>query len=259
MLIDSLPPKTKSFTYYAAEEIAEVDLTAVPRHLAIIPDGNRRWAKRRLSSATKGHMEGADILMNIVRAAQELGVKILTLYSFSTENWNRSAEEIHGLMLLLASYLHSQREEMTREGVRLRTIGDLSRLPDYVLKTLKETEEATRHCERIQLVLALNYGGRDEICRAFRAMLEDYTLNKLKKEDINEAVISQYLDTADWGDPELLIRAGGEMRLSNFLIWQSSYTEVYVSDVLWPDFTPRDLLDALINFQHRERRFLGGA
>ncbi len=238
-------------------QLAQLDRSRIPNHIAIIPDGNRRWAKRRLTSTQEGHYEGADTLMEIVKAAQEIKVKTLTLYSFSTENWMRPKEEVATLMGLFTNRLIYQREEMVQNGIKLETIGDLSRLPSFLNIAIQETKQATQACNKIQLVLALNYGARDELSRAFKAMVNDYDQKLLKKEDLNEYTIAQYLDTTPWKDPELLIRTGGEWRVSNFLLWQISYSEIYITSVLWPDFTPHHLLEAIVNYQGREQR--GGA
>jgi undecaprenyl diphosphate synthase len=243
---------------FSSSQLARLDPLRMPQHIAIIPDGNRRWAKKRLSSVQEGHREGADTLMEVVKAAKELKIKGITLYSFSTENWNRPPEEVMALMALFTTYLTEQREEMVQSGIKLETIGDLEPLPPYLRETIHTTKFATRNCNKISLILALNYGSRNEICRAFRAILEDYDQQLLSKEDINEETISRYLDTHPWGDPDLLIRTSGELRVSNFLLWQISYSEIHVAPVLWPDFKPEHLIDAVIDFQGRERRW-GGA
>jgi undecaprenyl diphosphate synthase len=235
-----------------------LDPSRVPHHVALIMDGNRRWAQKRGLPVIFGHRAGAANLNKIVKAAADLGVKVLTVYAFSTENWkNRSSLEVHGLMQLFRDYLLDQRDEMIAHGVRLQSIGDLSRFPKDVLHELEESRQATSHCTRIELVLALNYGGRDDIRRAAIALLEDFAAGKIAKDKISEEVFARYLDTSKWMDPVLFIRPGGERRLSNFLLWQLSYAEVYVSDILWPDFDERQLLLALEDYQQRERR-LGG-
>lgn len=243
---------------FLPSQLARLDRARMPKHIAIIPDGNRRWAKKRLSSIQAGHREGADTLMEIVKAAKELDIEEITFYSFSTENWNRPQEEVMALMVLFSSYLMEQCEEMIECGIRLETIGDLTPLPSFLQQTILGTKEATKECDKISLILAFNYGSRNEICRAFKKLLEDYDLQHLKKEDVNEKTISSYLDTHKWRDPELLIRTSGELRVSNFLLWQISYAEIHVSPVLWPDFTPQHLIDAILDYQGRERRW-GGA
>ena len=253
----AISPFQEKSSRFHPSQLARLDRSRMPQHIAIIPDGNRRWAKKRLSSVQAGHREGADTLMEIVKAAQELGIKGITLYSFSTENWNRPPEEVMALMVLFTAYLTEQREEMVQNGIKLETIGDLTPLPPLLCEAINETKLATQDCNRINLILALNYGSRDEICRAFRGMLDDYDRDCLNKEEINEATISRYLDTHKWGDPDLLIRTSGELRVSNFLLWQISYSEIHVAPVLWPDFTPQHLIEAVVDFQGRDRRWGG--
>lgn len=235
-----------------------LDPQRIPRHVAIIPDGNRRWASNRLLQASEGHKEGADTLMEIVKTAQVLGVSTLSFYAFSTENWSRPKHEVDALMSLFADYLAGNIETMIEWGIRLDTIGDLTPIPRFLRDVIDETKRRTASCHKINLVLALNYGGRNEICRALKAMMQDSMKGHLSIEEISEKTVGAYLDTHALGDPDLLIRTSGEFRISNFLLWQLSYTEIYVADVLWPSFTPRHFLDALVNFQQRERR-LGGA
>lgn len=243
---------------YTSEQISRLNPSLIPRHVAIIPDGNRRWAKKNDTSTYEGHRNGGDVLMKTVKAAKELGIKSLTFYAFSTENWNRSEEEVTAFMYLIADYLINQREDMIRHGIRLHTIGDPSRLSSHLNETIAETKQLTQSCSDFNLILGLNYGGRDDIRRAFHSILDDYVCKKVKKEEITENLISSYVDTNPWGDPELLIRASGELRVSNFLLWQISYAEIYVTPVLWPDFSSENLLEAVISYQQRERR-RGGA
>lgn len=225
-----------------------------PEHIAIIMDGNRRWAKNRGLPVMLGHWKGADALIQIIRAAIQVGVKILTIYSFSTENWKRSNWEVEALMRLLKSYLIQQRTLMIQEGVRLQTIGNLSKLPDDVRNILDETIELTKKEDCLDLVIALNYGGRDEIRRAIHNIVDDFQRGKISKEDISEKKISTYLDTTRWKDPDLLIRTGGANRISNFLLWQISYCEIFVSDVLWPDFKGKDLIHAIEDYKKRNQK-----
>jgi len=239
------------------ETTLHLDPEALPRHVAIIMDGNRRWAKQNHLPAELGHWEGAKILTEIVQTAAECGIKTLTVYAFSTENWARPQEEIDSLMGLFEIYLETKRETMVKEGIHLNTIGDLSRLPLNVRRALQETKAATEHCKKINLVLALNYGGRDEIKRAVGRILMENEKKKILPEDLSEEFIAQYLDTTPWGDPDLLIRTGGEMRLSNFMLWQVSYTEFYVTDVFWPQFTRQNFFQALHVYQTRQRRYGG--
>ena len=252
-----LPSEVKS-TLFQHSELCRLDRTRIPRHVAIIPDGNRRWAKKRLFPSAKGHAKGADTLMDIVLAAQEIGIESLTIYSFSTENWTRPPEEVTSLLILLNTYLTEQRENMVQKGIKISSIGDVGALPAFLRETIEETKVATHDCDKINLILALNYGSRNEICRAFQKMLGDFEQGLLKKEEITEETVSRYLDTHPWKDPDLLIRTSGELRISNFLLWQISYSEIYLSRALWPEFTPQHLIEAILDFQDRQRRW-GGA
>lgn len=239
---------------YTPKQIAALDAARLPQHIAIIMDGNRRWAQMQNLPSLAGHWAGAQTLTHIIRAAGELGIKIVTVYAFSTENWIRPQEEVEGLLELTETYLVEQRSSMIKEGVRLGTIGDLSRFPSKLLDVIEETKTATSKGNTIDLVLALNYGGRDDIKRALSAIAKDFVNNKISNHELTEQTISKYLDTAKWQDPDLLIRTSGEMRLSNFLLWQASYAEMYVTEVLWPDFTSQHLYEAVLDYQRRNRR-----
>lgn len=236
----------------------DLDKNKLPQHIAIIPDGNRRWARQRALGVAKGHDKGADNVMTIVRTAKKLGIKHLTFYIFSTENWARETYEISALMYLLRRFLIKHREEMVSEGIRLHTIGDLSRLSKRLNSAIEESKKATENCTNIELILALNYGARDEIKRAVIKIAKEIKSNKISEQEIDEQLISKHLDTASWPDPDLLIRTSGEHRISNYLLWQLSYAELYVCSVLWPDFTPQHFYEAMVSFQTRERRH-GGA
>ena len=239
---------------YSDEERLGIQRCRVPRHIAIMMDGNRRWARKQGLPLMAGHWQGAETLLNIVRAAGELGVEVLTVYAFSTENWKRPPVEVNALMRLFKAHLIKQREAMIEGGVRLNVIGDISKFPSDVRRTLEETIRKTSSGTKMDLVIALNYGARDEIKRAVVRIVEDCMSNKLDKNDLSEATISSYLDTRKWQDPDLLIRPSGESRISNFLLWQISYSEIVLTDVLWPDFSEVDLLNAIRNFQKREMR-----
>ncbi len=240
---------------YSTDQLIAIDAERVPQHIAIIMDGNRRWARRQGLPVIAGHWKGASALTKIVRAASDLGVKVLTVYAFSTENWNRDPIEVEALMGVLKHYLIAQKASMQKEGVRLQTIGSIDQMPLDVQRVLQETKRETDTGKTIiDLVLALNYGGRDDIRRAFLAMMSDCQTGKLSQSAISESVISQYLDTAPWPDPELLIRTSGERRQSNFLLWQLSYSEFYHADVLWPDFDELVLLEIVKEYQKRNRR-----
>mgnify|MGYP000393777390 CR=1 FL=1 len=233
------------------EELTSKNL---PRHVAIIMDGNRRWAKRHGVPDAIGHWKGAEALSNIVEIAASLGVKVLTVYSFSTENWKRDSQEVEALMNLFKMYLSNEKSRMVDKGVKLSTIGDVNKLPLDLQVVLQDTKEATKAGDAINLVLALNYGGRDDLRRAFILLLKEYKEGRVSLEEISEKKISQCLDTAPWQDPQLLIRTSGESRISNFLNWQISYSEVYITEVLWPDFGEKEFLEALLEFDRRERR-----
>lgn len=243
--------------FFSQDEIKLLNLDQIPKHVAIIPDGNRRWAKKKELGSNDGHYEGADILMDIIKAGIELGIETMTFYTFSTENWKRDEAEVQGLMWLLQSYLSDKQNEMTELGCKFQTIGDLSKLSPELFDTIKEVKKTTFFCDKINVVLAINYGSRDELCRAIKSIACDYSDEKIKKENITEDLISSYLDTHSFGDPELLIRTGGEWRISNFLLWQLSYSEIYVSTVFWPDYRPHHLFEAIHQYQQRQRR-LGG-
>jgi undecaprenyl diphosphate synthase len=239
---------------YSSTELSLIQQNKVPQHVAIIMDGNRRWARQKGLPPMMGHWEGAETLADIVKAAANLGVATLTVFSFSTENKSREASEVESLMEIFELYLNKKRASMVESGVRLDAIGDLTALPQKVQDAFAETKQATQHCNKINLVLAMNYGGRDEIRRAIGKLLDLYEQKQFKKSDLTEDLISEQLDTFPFGDPDLLIRTSGELRVSNFLLWQISYSEIYKTDVLWPDFRPKHFLEAIIEYQSRERR-----
>ncbi|UCG80072.1 MAG: isoprenyl transferase [Desulfobacterales bacterium] len=227
----------------------------LPRHIAIIMDGNGRWAKKRFLNRIRGHQEGAESVRDIVRACREMGIGVLTLYAFSTENWQRPQQEISALMSLLKDFLRSELAEMMENGIRLNAIGQIERFPADVLTVLRAVMEETRKNSGMILNLALSYGGRDEILTAVRAIIAEVEAGRLQAGEITEAVFSKYLYTEGMPEPDLLIRTSGEMRISNFLLWQIAYTEIYVTNTLWPDFRREELIQILHNYQKRERRF----
>ncbi|MFO0873738.1 MAG: polyprenyl diphosphate synthase [Phycisphaerales bacterium] len=229
----------------------------LPRHVAIIMDGNGRWAARQGLPRVLGHRAGVRTVREIVAEAARLEIEAITLYSFSSENWKRPAEEVNGLMELCREHLVAQREELMANGVRFRAIGRLDGLPESVRRELSETETATRHGSKTTMVLALNYGARAELVDAMRAIARAVAAGTLRPDAIDEAVIDRNLYTAGLPDPDLLIRTAGELRLSNYLLWQISYAEIHVTDVLWPDFSVTDLHLALSDFAGRRRRFGG--
>src|SRR5271157_5766564 len=233
----------------------KIDHSKLPHHIAIIMDGNGRWAEKHAFGRITGHKRGAKSVKIVVKACREIGIKYLTLYAFSVENWLRPREEVDALMDLLAKYLRSEFNEMLRNGIRLVTIGDIGSLSGPLRNMLEEAMLKTAHNNGMVLNLALSYGGRDEIVAAVKGILRDCQKDKITPEDLTKELFSKYLSTADIPDPDLLIRTSGEYRLSNFLLWQSAYTEFYFSDVLWPDFRRKHLIEAIAEFQRRERRF----
>ncbi|MCO4744612.1 MAG: isoprenyl transferase [Proteobacteria bacterium] len=228
---------------------------SVPRHVAIIMDGNGRWAQQRGLPRTDGHSAGADSVREAVRACGALGVQYLTLYSFSTENWGRPEDEVHALMALLERYLRDELGELLEQKVRLRAIGELQRLPPTVRTLIEQVSAATAHNDRLHLTLALSYGSRAELVHAVQGLARQVQTGELSPDDIDETAVSNALYTAGIPDPELLVRTSGELRLSNFLLWQVAYAELYVTDVLWPDFRRPHLEVALDAFARRQRRF----
>ncbi len=244
----------KNNSVFTPDEIELLDPNILPRHIAIIMDGNRRWARSEKLQMVAGHWEGAELLTEIVHASAELGIETLTVYGFSTENWSRPGNEIKSLMEMFEFYLNHKREAMVEEGICFNVIGDESGLPSKIQDAIQKTRKATKGCSRINLVLAINYGGRDEIRRAVEKILVRHETCRIKPQELTEDFIGTFLDTSRWGDPDLLIRTGGEMRISNFLLWQISYSELYITDKFWPDFTPRELLEALLEYQSRQRR-----
>ncbi|WP_066483319.1 isoprenyl transferase [Candidatus Chlamydia sanziniae] len=230
----------------------------LPRHVAIIMDGNRRWYKQHRDTCAEthisGHYYGVKVIPDILAFAMRLGIKVLTLYAFSTENFRRSEEEIHELFTLFYTQLDQQLPYLIKHEICLRCIGDLSKLPRVVEEKITHTVKMTASFSRLELVLAINYGAKDELIRAFKKLHRDILDQKISSEDLSESLISSYLDTSGLTDPDLLIRTGGEMRVSNFLLWQIAYTELYVTEVLWPDFKPQDLFDAIQAYQSRSRR-----
>jgi undecaprenyl diphosphate synthase len=223
----------------------------VPNHVAIIMDGNGRWAKQRGLPRTEGHRQGTENLRRILRAAVEFGIPIMTIYAFSTENWKRPRAEIQVLMSILEMVIDRELEELNQQGVQLRHIGELDGIPQALQKKIHEAKEKTKHNTRLILNVAFNYGGRDEIIRAVRQIVRD----GIPADQIDEALISSYMYTSPLPDPDLIIRTSGEIRLSNFLVWQGTYAEYYFTPVYWPDFDREELLKALVEYSHRTRRF----
>ena len=229
----------------------------LPDHIGIIMDGNGRWAQARNLPRTAGHKEGAKAVRKVITHARETGIKVLTLYAFSTENWSRPEAEVKAIMVMVGKYLSAETSTMTKNGIRMKLIGDKSRFSGSLLKTINESEEKTAHCTDMILNIALNYGGRHELIRAFRNIADEVKNGTVLPEEINEELIGKHLDTYGSGDCDLIIRTGGEKRTSNFLMWQGAYSELYFSDVLWPDFENEDLDKAIEFYSSRQRRFGG--
>ena len=229
----------------------------VPRHIAIIMDGNGRWAKKRGLPRTMGHKAGAEAFRRTANYCRTLGVEYLTVYAFSTENWKRSQEEVSGIMKLLARYLEEALMDMEKNHVRFKFFGDLTRLDPVLQKLCRDAEERSSQYHEVQVNFCLNYGGRDEIVKAAQAFARDVADGKRQPEELTEELLSSYLYSADVPDPELIIRPSGEMRTSNFLLWQSAYSEYVFLNVLWPDFQPKDLDEAIAEYNRRNRRFGG--
>ena len=227
----------------------------LPNHIAIIMDGNGRWANKRSFKRIFGHREGMESVKEIVRACRELDIKALTLYAFSSQNWQRPELEVKALMSLLKKYVRSEANELNENNVRLQGIGELNKLPKSVIKVFNEAVEITKNNTGMVLSVALSYGGREEILNAVLKIANKIKTGELSSADLTEVTISENLYTAGLPDPDLLIRTSGELRVSNFLLWQIAYSEIYVTDVLWPDFRKDDLYRALIEFQNRKRRF----
>ncbi|HPT11745.1 MAG TPA: isoprenyl transferase [Bacteroidales bacterium] len=233
----------------------KIDHNRIPIHVAIIMDGNGRWARRRGKERVFGHQHAVKAVRNTIEAAAESGVKFLTLYAFSTENWNRPDEEVSALMDLMVSALTNETASLIKNNIKLIVIGDGSRFSPQLRKKLDDAVESTSSCTLMTLIIALSYSSKWEISEACRKIARDVEAEKLKTEDIDETVFSSYLSTAGIPDPELMIRTSGEKRISNFLLWQLAYTELYFTEKLWPDFGKEDFLKAIFDFQKRERRF----
>jgi undecaprenyl diphosphate synthase len=227
----------------------------LPVHIAIIMDGNGRWAKKRLLNRIKGHEKGSETVRTVVRACREIGIRYLTLYAFSTENWQRPRKEVDALMKLLVRFLDSERKEMVENNIRLRVIGQTDRLPSEVREALEETKAATEDKTGMDLILALSYGARAEIVTMVQRLAGKSKRGEIEPESITPETVADHLYTRDIPDPDLLIRTSGEMRISNFLLWQIAYSEIFITPTLWPDFSRDELLHILMDFQQRERRF----
>ncbi len=236
---------------------SQIDINRLPKHIAIIMDGNGRWAKQRFMPRNLGHQEGMERVIEVVETSSQLGIQYLTLYAFSTENWKRPKDEVQGLMKILVYFIRRELERLHKNNVKLHILGDISKLPEAPRNEVKKALNKTKDNTGMVLNIALNYGGRDEIIFGIKEMLKDIDMGKINIDDIDSQVFSNYLYTKNQPDPDLLIRPSGELRLSNFLLYQIAYTEFWFSDVLWPDFTMENLYEAIIDFQKRNRRFGG--
>lgn len=237
--------------------LPEIDLTRLPRHLAIIMDGNGRWAKQRGLPRTAGHKVGAETFRKIATLCNDMHMEHLTVYAFSTENWKRPQEEVGTIMRLLKNYLNEAIRDMEKDNIQLRFFGDLTRLAPELQELCQETDQISRRCTGLHVNICLNYGGRDELVRAAQAFAQDCVDGKARPEELTEAGFDPYLFSAGTPDVDLVIRPSGEIRISNFLLWQSAYAEYYFTDVLWPDFDQHELYAAIADYQKRSRRFGG--
>lgn len=239
------------------EKAVSIDMTRLPKHIAIIMDGNGRWAAKRALPRKAGHKAGAEAFERLITEAKDIGIQHITVYAFSTENWKRSDEEVNAIMDLMRHYLKNSFQRFLKDNVRMHIIGDISRLDKDIQEQIQEVEEKSREKDGMTVHIALNYGGRDELLRSVQKITEKALNGQISLQDITEETIEENLDTAGVPDPELLIRTSGEERISNFLLWQIAYSELYFSNVLWPDFNKKDLLEAIYYYQNRERRFGG--
>jgi len=235
--------------------MTKIEKGNLPEHIAIIMDGNGRWAKQHAIGRLRGHKRGAQAVRAAVRTCREIGIKYLTLFAFSVENWGRPTKEVEGLMSLLEEYLAKELKELHKQGIKLTTIGDIYQLKPSVKEKIISAKKITANNDQMVLNLALSYGSRDEIIGAVKKIVQDSQNGKIKSDEINKEIFSKYLNTAEMPDPDLLIRTSGEYRISNFLLWQLAYTELYFTKVLWPDFNKEDIFKAIASYQKRERRF----
>ncbi|GAB6170113.1 isoprenyl transferase [Clostridium carnis] len=246
------------FKKYKSKEVnLEIDRNNIPKHIAIIMDGNGRWAKAKKLPRTMGHKAGVETIRRIVKESDKLGIKYITLYAFSTENWKRPQEEVSALMKLLVEYLKNELEELNRNGVVIRILGDIKKLPKDAQDEVNSAIESTKNNKGIVMNIAFNYGGRDEIIRAVKSVSQDVKRGIIESNEINESLFEKYLYTKDTPDPDLIIRPSGEQRISNFLLWQCAYSEFWYSNVCWPDFKEEHLHKAIYDYQNRDRRYGG--
>jgi undecaprenyl diphosphate synthase len=257
-IVKFMRKSSKESVCESEEELgARLDPSRMPRHVAIIMDGNGRWARRRGMPRAYGHRAGVESLRDVVRVSSQIGLPVLTVYAFSTENWKRPQEEINILMDLLVEYLHKEIEELCAKNVKVRAIGKIGELPQKAREAIAVAHEKTENCSGLIFNIALNYGGRTELVEAVREICAKVARNELSPDNINQDVISQHLYTVGQPDPDLLIRPSGDFRVSNFLLWQLAYTEFWLTDLMWPDFRGIHLIRAIVDFQRRSRRFGG--
>ena len=235
----------------------KIDTNQLPKHIAIIMDGNGRWAKKRGLQRNFGHREGMERVIEIVESAKEIGIEYLTLYAFSTENWKRPDKEIFGLMKILVFFIRRELDKLINNNVKINIIGDIQRLPEVPKKEVYRAVNSTKNNNGMTLNIALNYGGRDEIIYGLKGILKDYEMGKIELEDINDNTFSNYLYTKGQPDPDLVIRSSRDLRISNFLLYQIAYSELWFTDTLWPDFHKEELYKAIIDYQNRNRRYGG--
>src|SRR5690606_11737237 len=233
----------------------EIDKDKIPSHIAVIMDGNGRWAQKKGAMRIFGHRNAMTAVREVIEGAGDLGVKHITLYAFSTENWSRPQDEINALMQILVNAIADEVDNMMKNNIRLSMIGDMESLPEACQSNLRQAMETTRDNTGLQVILALSYSGKWEITEAVKAIVEKIASNEITREEISQDLIASHLNTSGIPDPELLIRTSGELRISNFLLWQMAYTELYFTDVLWPDFRKEHLYEAVLDYQKRERRF----
>ena len=245
------------FSKKRSAELTELDLHKLPRHVAVIMDGNGRWAKKRMMPRVAGHRAGMSKVKTIIRMSSDIGIKYLTLYAFSTENWKRPKEEVGALMGLLIEYLQRELDEMHERNVIFNTIGDITKLPQPVIEVLENAKKKTKNNTGLTLNIALNYGSRTEIAQAVRSIAQETKDGKIAVDEIDEQMISDHLETSGQPDPDFMIRTSGEERLSNYLLYQLAYTEFYFTPVYWPDFDEKEYETALIEYQNRQRRYGG--
>ena len=245
-----------TFSYFKKNK-KDDELKKIPQHIAIFMDGNGRWARKRGLPRTAGHREGANVLKRIVEDCSNIGIRYITVYAFSTENWTRSKEEVDGIMQLLLEFLKNADRELAGKNVRIKVIGDTSPLSNEIKNEIVRVTNNTSNNDKIELIIALNYGSKKEIADATKKIALEVSNGRLKPEEIDENTITKYLYTSGTPDPDLVIRPSGELRLSNFLLWQSAYSEFWYSNVLWPDFRRKNLIEALMEYQKRDRRFGG--